>query len=288
LVFIFCNIYFILSIYLISFIIPLGLPLLVRFRNSFPEFAAKIAARISEGFYVQPEEGAERIFVEGLVYDHDDPFRVFGLVDCSMFRTNTPGTGPSDRFEGSARFDDAYIKQRAVYTGLKKFHGVKVLTVVMANGLHSVYGPISARRNDIDAIQSANLDLHLRNLQEGQDIKYCVFGDGIFRVLATPESTIRSYHRAEIGAPLTDIQIHENIVMRKIRVEIEHAYGDVTNHFDLTDKNEEWKHGNGHLPEKLKLLFFLSNCITCSRGSSVTLKFDCFPPTLDSYLFPNE
>jgi len=267
----------------------IGLQLLSRFRNRFGEFASKIADRMAHGFYVQSNEGGEYEFVDGIQYnDPNDPFRVFGLLDCSMFKTNTPRTGPSDRFEGSARFDDADLQQRAVYTGWKKFHGIKVMTVVMANGLHAVYGPISVRRNDIDAVQSADLDQRLNNMQQGQVVKYCVFGDGIFKVLATADSTIRSYHKEQLGAPLTDIERHENIVMRKIRVEIEHAYGDITKYFDLTDEKKEWKIRNGHSAQKLNLLFFLSNCITCIRGNSVTRKFDCFAPSLEEYLFPEQ
>jgi len=267
----------------------LEFPLLEKFRPLFESFAKNIAERVSKGFYVQPAEGAPRHWVEGLEYnDPADPFRIFGFLDCSNFRTNTPRTGPSDRFEGAARFDDEYDVQRAVYSGWKKIHGVKVATIVMANGLQALYGPISARRNDIDAVNTSNLDPFLREIQNGQQFRYCVFGDGAFKALSTADSTIRSYHEAVIGAPLDVNQIHENLVMRKVRVEIEHVYGEITNLFDLTDKNNEWKHGNKHLPEKVKLLFFLYNCITCCRGNSVSLKFDCGAPSLEQYLFPQE
>ena len=223
---------------------------------------------------------------KGIQYnDANDPFRVFAFIDCSMFQTSTPRTGPSDRFEGAARFDDAYDEQRAVYTGWKKLHGMKIFTVMMPNGLQAVYGPISVRRNDIDAAQSSGLDQYLHDIQQGQDIKFCVLGDGIFKALAFDHTTIRSYHQEQLGAPLTAIQEHENRIMRKVRVEIEHAYGDITKYFDLTDKKEEWKLRNGHCAEKLRLLFFLSNCISCVKANSAALKFNCLPPSLDEYLF---
>ena len=94
----------------------------------------------------------------------------------------------------------------------------------MANGLHVVFDPISVRRNDVDAVNTANIDQILRDLQADHDIRYCIFGDGIFHALAAEETTIRSYHRALIGAPLTPYQEHENTIMRKVRVEIEHVW----------------------------------------------------------------
>jgi len=153
---------------------------------------------------------------------------------------------------------------------LEKIHGLKVLTVMLANGIQAVYGPISARRNDIDCTQSSGLDNYLSELQQGQEHKYCVFGDGIFRALDHADTTIRSYNRPAANAPLTEIQEHENVIMRKVRVEIEHGYGDVTNLFGIVESKHEWKLMNTNsCPEKRCASF--SSCTTAMSAVERTL-----------------
>jgi hypothetical protein len=73
---------------------------------------------------------------------------------------------------GAARNEDAYDTQRAVYTGWKCLHGVKMLSVVLPNGLQVFHGPISARQNDIASVHLSGLDLYLQNLQ--QNLQYLI------------------------------------------------------------------------------------------------------------------
>ena len=78
-----------------------SLQLLQSHRLHFPLFARQIATRIRSGFEVENPITRVMEFVPGIEYDNDeDPFRVFGFVDCSLFETSTPGTGPSGRYTG--------------------------------------------------------------------------------------------------------------------------------------------------------------------------------------------
>lgn len=60
-------------------------------------------------------------------------FRIFGAIDCSIFGTATPGSGPAVAGPNAPRLPNAI--QMAAYTGYKKKHGVKVQTINLANGL---------------------------------------------------------------------------------------------------------------------------------------------------------
>jgi len=165
-----------------------------------------------------------------------------------------------------------------------------MLTVLLPNGLSAVYGPTSARRNDIDSVNMSHLNDYLLQIQQNEPTKYCVFGDGIFHPLTVFESAIRSYNRPAENAPLTAYQEYENKVFRKLRVSIEHSYADIDNHFAITDVKREWKlFGRGAetrdvLNAKLKLIFFFQNCYACTHGTSASKRYNCSRPTLSEYL----
>ena len=46
----------------------------------------------------------------------------------------------------------------------------------------------------------------------------CALDNYIFKRIARPESANRSYHDPAPLAPLTDVEIHENKIMRKMRI----------------------------------------------------------------------
>jgi len=81
-------------------------------------FASVIADRIRRGFHVQEFNGDWQ-YVEGIGYDiPQDPIRIFGLLDCSLFETETPGTGPRGQYEAAARHEDHDIEQEAILFGV--------------------------------------------------------------------------------------------------------------------------------------------------------------------------
>lgn len=50
---------------------------------------------------------------------------------------------------------------------------------------------------------------------------------------AFPFSCIRSYQRGTPENPLTELDIAENKIMKKVRVLIEHTYGSVDKHYKI-------------------------------------------------------
>jgi hypothetical protein len=116
-----------------------------------------------------------------------------------------------------------------------------------------------------------------------------VYGDGIFHPLAQPDNCIRSYHRGTIDAPLTDFQLHENRIMKKIRVLIEHTYGRADSHFPILNEKSQWKleYTESELATRMQFIFFLENVLTCIHGNSMSKAFELMPPTLETFLGMN-
>ena len=86
------------------------------------------------------------------------PFDVFGFLDDSIDRIRAPFGGPRGDYVGAARKEEHDEAQRAVYTGYKKCHGIKVETVLLPNGISTVFGPVSARRQDAGVEALSNLN----------------------------------------------------------------------------------------------------------------------------------
>ena len=118
---------------------------------------------------------------------------------------------------------------------------------------------------------------------EGQQVKY---SDGIFQPLAQPNNCLRSYHRATADAPLNNIQRHENRIMKKVRVLIEHTYASIDNHFKIMNNKTQWKPSNteSHLAVRMQFVFFLANCHCCVHGNSMSKTFGVMPPRLVDFL----
>jgi len=119
--------------------------------------------------------------------------RIICFLYCKIDETCTPGTGPMNNEELAERRPDAEIIQRALYSGYLKVHGMKVLTVVFPNGIITyLYGPVSARENDISLLNLSWLNEHLVALQpeitaawaNGENLLYfSLYGDKIFLYL---------------------------------------------------------------------------------------------------------
>ncbi len=108
---------------------------LQRWVHLFPDFSEAIRRKLN-----RPQYG-ELLF---------EDVRIVGFLDCKIDETCTPGTGPLNDEELAERRPGAEIIQRALYSGYLKVHGLKVLTVVFPNGIIAyLYGPVSARENDI-------------------------------------------------------------------------------------------------------------------------------------------
>jgi hypothetical protein len=106
--------------------------------------------------------------------------------------------------------------------------------------------------------------------------------------IALEQNAIRSYHQPTHNVALTEMQTHENTVMKKMRMTVERSYAQLKNRFAIVNTDRQWKMND---PERLhpvlmRLCFFLSNCMTCIHGDSLSKMCECYPPTLEEYLEP--
>jgi len=145
--------------------------------NQFPRFYNAISSFM--------QKDALQFFPEGNSVDKVGlnfcPLPIFGFIDCSIDKTSRPFSGPDGDYVGASRKLNEDIYQRSVYTGYKKFHGIKVETVLLANGIMTIFGPVSARIHDVGGLlRMSQLDHFLAQIQLGNDFLYLAFGDGAY------------------------------------------------------------------------------------------------------------
>jgi len=240
------------------------------------------------------------------------PFPIFGFIDCSIDKISRPRSGPNGDFFGTPRHKGEDDAQRSVYTAYKKLHGIKVETVLLPNGISTVFGPCSARIHDVGGVlQMSGLDNFLCHIQQGAEHVYCAFGDGAYAAnhlrckyiqryqtinlvldlnfLSSNRIGIRSYYQSLIpGVDITPAQRLCNERIMPCRQTIEHGYGDVENIFRICSRPESLRIGqnNSHACRQLRVCHLLVNVYVCLNGNKASsfTKFNCPPPSLKEYL----
>ncbi len=218
------------------------------------------------------------------------------FLDCKIDETCAPGTGPFNDEELAPRRLAADVIQRALYSGYLKRHGLKVLTVVFPNGIIAyLYGPVSARENDIALLNMSWLNEHLVALQleiavaraNGEQILFfSLYGDKIFPYL----QCITHAHEAPIGGQLPQREWLEMMAMNSLRTSVEWPYGDITMLFQIMQSKHHKKYFlstgllNTMLHQQFCVVFFIYNCYVCFNGNKFTKFFDVSPPSLAEYL----
>ena len=115
------------------------------------------------------------------------PYHIAFFVDCKIYRTNVPFSGPVGNYVGSPRKRRYATNQRAFYTGHRSHHGLKVETVFLPNGLSTLFGPVSCSHHDsaggTSVLDMSGLNEFLVNIQNGVfDPLYAGMGDLIYGV----------------------------------------------------------------------------------------------------------
>ena len=159
--------------------------------------------------------------------------------------------------------------------------------MLLPNGISTIYGPCSARVNDIGLMRNlSGLDQFLYEIQQGQQTIYCVLGDGIYNCNAL--RCTRSYFKSFAGLPLSADQIFINDHLKSGRQAIEHTYGAVENLFNICSHPRNYRFGTNrpYAQEQLRMCHLLSNIYTCLNGNAASSyrKFNVMPPTLHEYL----
>jgi hypothetical protein len=147
--------------------------------DEFPKFYQAISSFMQKKFTKHYNDGNSVDF-DGLNFC---PFVVFGFIDCSIDKICHPHSGPAGDYIGAPQKPGEDIFQRLVYTGYKKLHGIKVETVLLPNGIMTIFGPVSARIHDVGGLlQMSQLDEFLLMIQHGKDFEYLAFGDAAYNV----------------------------------------------------------------------------------------------------------
>jgi hypothetical protein len=145
--------------------------------------------------------------------------------------------------------------------------GFKILTVLTLDGLSHVYGPISARSNDVGMVNISGLNRYLYHLQHdcfvataGDEIIYSAFGDGIFNMGLW---CIVLHFCAFGGFDLTLEQLLCNRhYVNSAQILIKHNYTLMSNLFCIC-ANKEWNRMANKAPyafEQLRVSHLMVNC----------------------------
>ncbi len=65
-----------------------------------------------------------------------------------MDKVLVPFSGPDGDYDGAPRRAQYIDAQESVYSRWKKLHGIKLETVLLPNGIITLFGLVSARQND--------------------------------------------------------------------------------------------------------------------------------------------
>jgi len=136
--------YFVRHVHSLVYPTILGLEGMANYAPNFPAMASAVESKCGDARVRYNNEGGVAVY-RGVAFQ-DGAFDIVGLFDCRNQRTLVPGAGPTGDYVGAPRYPDADLMQQSVYTGYKKLHGIKNLTVQLANGLSFIFTPMSARR----------------------------------------------------------------------------------------------------------------------------------------------
>lgn len=229
-------------------------------------------------------ENDETVVVDGLPRA---PFPIIGLIDGSLYETCVCYSGPDGDYAHAPRRPEYALFQRAIYTGWKKRHGMKILTVYLPDGTSYVFGPNSIRRNDRQQLTWSGLDEFMDELQRNiqPNDRGNLLGDLIFAGALT---RIRSYFQALPGLPLTNFERRVNQALKSMRQPIEKNYAMNTCVMRICADRNAFKlaKNNKYCVELLRIVHFMINIYICfngDQGSSINT-FGLTPQRLEDYL----
>jgi hypothetical protein len=147
-------------------------------------------------------------------------YNIFGWIDDSIDQIGVPFLGPAGDFIGAPCQVQYVDAQESVSSGWKKLHGIKVGTVLLCNGISTVFGPVSARQNNRGTLNLSGLDCFLVLIQASlhPHCRCMLFGDSIFCGLLQNTTT---YYCALLPNALTDKEVKINATFRAAWIPIE-------------------------------------------------------------------
>ena len=259
---------------------------LAREVQNFPYYSMKIARKFNQERFYLENHTYNHIHVDSTLIDERECC-LFSMLDGSVTETSTLGTGPNGDYYGTMRKDNCDLKQRCIYSGYKKQHGLTDLALMLPTGIHYIYGPCSMRRSDKSMMNMSQLDTFLWNLQVNNNpyaTIYKIYGDRLFSLGAC---VVRA-HKGDRLNPLTRQEELENSGMNSIRVTIENDFALMCNKWKICSQSQEFKLGqeHPHAKEQLAVCYLMANICVCLQGSQVggIGTFFCPPPSLEEYM----
>jgi hypothetical protein len=239
----------------------------------FPMYASKIEAFVNK---ILIAKGAQP-FPAGSC-------RVFGFLDDNNVKTCRPGGGPAGDGVGAPRWDP--LIQEAFYNGWLRAHGIKHETLDAPDGMTIfIWGPASLRRSDLWTLAESDIDNKLGQAQTPVygplAHHFVMYGDSIF-----PNGPhLRCRHNPPVIHPQYVQLISEDGAFNSGRESIEHHYGHGDILFQCMNYSKKLKILAGMpLAEIYFCKVLLRNCYTCLYHNLTSERFECEPPTLESYL----
>ena len=213
---------------------------MLRFVDQFPQFFTAI-----ENYVKKPKLHYN---MDGDVWrstglDHC-PYRIAFFVDCKIYRTNVPFSGPAGDYEGAPCKRRYRGTQEAFFTRYGKRHGLKVETCYFPNGITTMFGPVSCRRHDCSGGASvqdmSGLNTFLEQVQSGRYVPpYAGFGDFIYGINVP---CIRTYYRAYFPPALrTEYMRICDAELGACRQGIEWDYGKTSDIFAITKNPDNFR-----------------------------------------------
>lgn len=259
---------------------------LLRYLKDFPKFHEAIKHYVTKAKVHHRNDGGRPWRSPGLSIM---PHLTCMFVDCSITDSDVANSGPDGDYEGAPRKPRAAITNEALYTRFRHTHGLKVETAHLPNGITTVFGPVSCRRQDVGpgVLRASHLDDFLRLIQQDEPVQYTAFGDLAYGALWL--QCIGTYFEAfGDGTPLTVFEKVCNYEFKRARQRIEFDYGDRNNNNKIMQGKFNFRLGKQHpyAIEQVRVCHLLTNIYNCLHGNKSS-SYDCFrcdPPLLEDYL----
>ena len=168
--------------------------------------------------------------------------------------------------------------QRAFYSGHKKAHGIKFITICTPDGLtQHLYGPDIGSVHDARMLrESALLESHLRAIAVDGDDKFFILGDQGFPCVQQFVTPFRM--------PATPGEFEFNHALSRVRQAVEWSYKDISSFWKFLQHLQNLKVYHQQVAEHFWVGALLSNCRSCLYGSQTATFFNLQAPSLEEYL----
>lgn len=261
----------------------LGVNGLRRFVPRFPEFAAAIERKANEeNLYYNPLTD-QWVETDGAGFAQGD-CAIALWHDGVFFPTCKPLSGPDGDYVGAMRRLGGQNAQRMIYGN--KGHGVLILSFFLPNGIHFYYGPVSARRNELQVLNWSAADDLLFQVQNATLPRvYSSYGDKLFS-----QGHWRCIKAARQGVVPNDALHQQEKNLNRSRIGIEWDFGRTKSRFKLAMQRDNFKlaHDPQYKLAEFRVLGLLKNIHACFNGTAANAPrtFAIDPPTIDDYLVP--